>query len=291
SPVLVDARDDKTEVVVEGDRALDVLDMDERDQPVDPLPWRRHHRVRGARTVCQRFVHPSRSSLTKREPPSDLVRWQLPDLVLRELDGHAVRLDLRDRADRDRHLPSSPEVAALEHEVGDLIVVVDEEPVDVAYVVTVLRHHVAGAPNLDLALRDAVVQDAGVPAEAGGPGEALALVVRQREDAGDADVPIGIARRRLVELEVRELLDLRHLEHLARGAVKLDLGAVAGTGVLDRDEVRLAVAVARLDHEVRDALLDRIDHQVRELADDLVRAANLPAELEPHEGLLGDAGG
>src|SRR5262249_42235356 len=117
----------------------------------------------------------------------------LSDLVLREIDGHGVRLDLGDGADRDRHLPSPPEMTTLEHEVRDLIVIVDEEPVDIADVVTVLRHHVARTPDLDLPFWNAVVDDPDVRAEAGGAGEALALVVRQGKHASDADIPVGVA--------------------------------------------------------------------------------------------------
>ena len=48
---------------------------------------------------------------------------EFADLVLREREGDRVVVDVRDRADRDRHLPLAPQVAALQHEVRDRVVV------------------------------------------------------------------------------------------------------------------------------------------------------------------------
>jgi hypothetical protein len=82
---------------------------------------------------------------------------------------------------------------------------------------------------------------------------------------------------------------VRELLHLGRGARERDLVAAA-LGELDRDEMALARAVLRPDDEVRHALLDRIDHEVGELADDLVGAADRSAELQSHHAMIESRG-
>jgi hypothetical protein len=100
-------------------------------------------------------------------------------------------------------LRGDPRGAALEHEVRDLIVVIDEESVHVARVLAVGRDHAARAPNLDFALRNAVVGEcdvlpeiADILAESRGL-VSRALVVRESKDVLDADVPLVVADRNL----------------------------------------------------------------------------------------------
>ena len=88
----------------------------------------------------------------------DAVGLERPDLVLGEREHDRVGLHARDRADRDHDLTLAPQVAVLEHEVSDVVVVVDDEAVDVAEVMPVRRRDRARAADLDLALRDAVVR-------------------------------------------------------------------------------------------------------------------------------------
>jgi hypothetical protein len=57
--------------------------------------------------------------------------------LTRQAQRDFVAFDPGDRADRDQHLAPLPWVTLLEHDVGDQLVIVDEESVDVAEVVAV----------------------------------------------------------------------------------------------------------------------------------------------------------
>src|SRR5215217_5558546 len=221
--------------------------------------------------------------------PAHLVLREVADLVLRQPDRDGVGIDAGDEVDRDRDLAPAPEVAPLQHEVRD-VVAVDEEAVDLAEVMAVGAGDAARASDLDLALRDAVVDDADLLlVSAGETSPEAAVVVRQGEDLLDPDVPLGVADGRLADAQVREVLDVRELPHLLRAAPKRDLTpVVARDGLLDRDEMEpLVGAVVRLDHEMRHALLDRVDDHVGELSDHLaVAGPNGISELEAHRGMV-----
>jgi hypothetical protein len=62
---------------------------------------------------------------------------ELADLVLRERQRDRVRVNTSNCADRDRHFPLAPQMASFENEVGDGVLAVDEEPVDVAEAVAI----------------------------------------------------------------------------------------------------------------------------------------------------------
>ena len=62
---------------------------------------------------------------------------EVADLVLRERQRDRVRVDPSNRAHRDRHFPLAPQMASFENEVGDGVLAVDEEPVDMANVVAI----------------------------------------------------------------------------------------------------------------------------------------------------------
>jgi hypothetical protein len=62
---------------------------------------------------------------------------ELADLLLRERQRDRVRINASNSAHRDRHLALAPQVASFENEVGDGVLAVDEEPVDVADVVAI----------------------------------------------------------------------------------------------------------------------------------------------------------
>src|SRR5262245_24086948 len=145
----------------------------------------------------------------------------------------------------------------------------------------------ARPPDLDLALRHAVV----VHAEVGvglAPIRAYAVVetgvVRHREDFLDADVPLGILGRALAKPEVGELLDSLERLRLVEGALQLDLAllVVSALRQLDRHQPPPSLALRRLDHEMRHALLERVDDDVRQLAEYAVSAADAIADLEAH---------
>src|SRR5262245_23280592 len=120
-------------------------------------------------------------------------RREFADLVLRETERDRVGIDVRYGIDRDRHLSPAPEMAALEHEVRDRVVVADEEPVHLAELMAVSGRDLARAPNLDLSLRDPVVGQRDVRVVPGGQGfvagTAGIAVVGLRKDALDTDLP------------------------------------------------------------------------------------------------------
>ena len=75
---------------------------------------------------------------------------------------------------------------------------------------------------------------------------------------------------------------------LVHGALQLDLAllAVSALRQLDGHQPRLSLVLLRLDDEMRHALLERIDDDVRELAVHPVGAADAIANLEAHLSLL-----
>jgi hypothetical protein len=75
--------------------------------------------------------------LERARPAPDRHWRQRAHFVLRQAQCDCVGLDPGDRADRNQHFAPLPRVSLLEHDVGDQLVVVDEEPVDVAEVVAV----------------------------------------------------------------------------------------------------------------------------------------------------------
>ena len=98
---------------------------------------------------------------------------------------------------------------------------------------------------------------------------ALAAVVRMREHALDTDVPLRILVRHFADAEVGVLLHELEAACLFCGAGKSEcrrLPLLDGCE-LDRREPRLAVIVMRLDDQVSDGPLRRIDDDVGELAE------------------------
>ena len=74
---------------------------------------------------------------------------------------------------------------------------------------------------------------------------------------------------------------------LVQGALQLDLAllVVSALRQLDGHQPRLSLALLRLDHEMRHALLERVDDDVRQLAVHPVGAADAIADLEAHVSL------
>ena len=71
---------------------------------------------------------------------------------------------------------------------------------------------------------------------------------------------------------------------LVQAALQLDLAlpAVCDLRQLDRHEPRLSLASLRPDHEMRHALLERVDDDIPQLAVRPVGAADAIADLEAH---------
>src|SRR5436190_8483130 len=153
----------------------------------------------------------------------------------------------------------------------------------------VRRDDGARPPDLDLALRHPVVVHAHVGVELArirayvGTG-----VVRHREDVLDADVPVGVLGGALSEPEVGELVHGLEPVRLVQAALQLDLALLVFPALrqLDRHQPRLSLALLRLDDEMRHALLERVDDDVRQLAVHPVGAADTIANLEAHVSLL-----
>ena len=142
----------------------------------------------------------------------------------------------------------------------------------------------ARPPDLDLALRHAVVVDGHVGVE---PARIRVLadttgVIRHREDILDADVPVGILGGVLSEPEVGGLVHGLEPLRLVQRALQLDLAllVVSALRQLDGHQPRLSLAVFRPDYEMRYALLERIDDDVRQFTVHPVGAADAIADLE-----------
>src|SRR4051794_35372443 len=153
----------------------------------------------------------------------------------------------------------------------------------------VRRDDGARPPDLDLALRHPVVVHAHVGVELARIRAYVGIgVVRHREDVLDADVPVGVLGRTLPEPEVGELVHRLEPLRLVQGALQLDLALLVIPALRqpDRHQPRLSLAVLRLDDEMRDALVERVDDDVRQLAVHPVGAADAIADLEAHLSLL-----
>ena len=149
---------------------------------------------------------------------------------------------------------------------------------------------VARPPDLDLALGDSVVRHGdvrvvvdrhGVVANA----EAAAGVVRMREHALDTDVPLRILVRHFAEPEVRVLLHKLEAARLFDGTAKSEGRRLPLLGAceVDRHEPRLAMIVVRLDDQVGDGPLRRIDDDVGELTEEPVGAAHGATQFQTHD--------
>src|SRR4029079_11034185 len=131
------------------------------------------------------------------------------------------------------------------------------------------RNDGASPPDLDLALWHAVVIDGHVGVElARIRAYVEAGVVRQREDILDTDVPVGVLGGALSEPEVGSLVHGLEPLRLVQCALQLDLAlpAVSALRPADWYPARLPLAVLRPDDELRHALLERVDDDVRQLA-------------------------
>jgi hypothetical protein len=84
------------------------------------------------RLVRTRIAAPAQVCSTVSAVSADADGGEGADLVLGQRDVHHVALDPGDGPDRDGDLLSSPEVAALEDEVRDVLVRVDQEAVHLA---------------------------------------------------------------------------------------------------------------------------------------------------------------
>jgi hypothetical protein len=180
-------------------------------------------------------------------------------------------------------------MAALEHDVRDLAVAVDKEPVDASETMAVARRQLARSPDLDLSFGDAVVchRDVAVIVDVRFAKAGVA-VVRNGEHVLDPDVPVGIVGRELAQPEIRELLHRGHLMGVLERATKRDGGmaVVRGRGEVDRDQARESVPVVWRDDQMRDVARDRVDDDIGELAEAAVGAANRSAEFQFHDPFL-----
>src|SRR5271170_7162355 len=88
----------------------------------------------------------------------EVYRWQVLDVLLGDAEPDAVTC-LRDRADRDGHLPAPPQVPLLEQHMGDVAAAaIDDEALNLADV-AVSGMHVLAAAYGHLAQRDRVIGD------------------------------------------------------------------------------------------------------------------------------------
>jgi hypothetical protein len=218
----------------------------------------------------------------------DRPRLELLDLVLGDAERYPVALDPLGGADRDHDLALAPEMPVLEHEVGDVLLVVDEESLDVSQVSAVGRAHRAASAELDLALRDPVPDDRRVlvirdrPQSGVDPAGRERPVIGQRVSLFDADLVVGILDGELADPEISgalhplQLLDLLAAAGKVQGGVGLRMGRLCER---DRDDPGEIVAVVRLDHQMRHPPRRRVDHDIGELQLDAVSAADRLAEL------------
>ncbi len=184
-------------------------------------------------------------------------------------------------------------MATHEQQLGDAPVAVDDEPFDAAEIVGVGGGDAAAAAELDLALGDAVVDEAHVRIDDGPEHGVVAGAQVRLDDGGlDADVPAGVLGAELAQSQVGELLD---------GGQPLDVRGVARephvAGVRrpadqrERDEAGAGVLLAVVDDEVRDRRAGRVDDDVGDAADLAVAAGHGHAELEPASRLGDRIGG
>src|SRR5436190_10108169 len=164
-----------------------------------------------------------------------------------------------------------------------LVVVADHEAVHVADDLAVGGDDVAGAADLRLALRDAVVGHAEVLVVGRHVAADVGVAqVRRGEHLLDADVPVRVLDRDVAEPKVLELLHRLEAACLVDSAGQANLLVTGRSREADGHEPRGARRLPRPDHQVRDALGGGVDDQIRELAEAAVRAADRRAELETH---------
>ena len=115
-------------------------------------------------------------------------------------------------------------------------------------------------------------------------GVAESGVVRQREDVLDTDVPVGVLGGALAEPEEGGLTHGLEPLRLVQGALQFDLALflVSALRQPDGHQQPLSLVLLGLDHEMRHALLERVDNDVRQLAVRPVGAADAIADLESH---------
>src|SRR5207342_2642136 len=90
------------------------------------------------------------------------------DLVLRQHERHRISRDAGNGVDRNSDLAPPQEVTTLEHDVRDPVTGVDEKDVDMAEPVIVGGEDLAGAADLDVPLRNAVIGDRNIGVEVPG---------------------------------------------------------------------------------------------------------------------------
>jgi hypothetical protein len=212
------------------------------------------------------------------------------DLVLGQVERDRIGRDASHGPDRNRDLAATEEVTAFEHDVRNPVVAVDHEAADVAEPATISRDDLAGASDLDLPLRNAVVDDPDMGVEV----ERIVAetgVIRLREDGFDAHVPGGVGERELAEAQVGELLNRRETVEILRGAAESDdgPGLAVGAGELDGHEPGETVAAVRRDDEMRDAPPRRVDYDVGEFPEQAVAAVHRAPEFQSHDQVLSNA--
>src|SRR6266566_6794583 len=183
-------------------------------------------RVRRVRLLLLVRRHPEAGTLAppEREPAMNTVRRELADLTFGERNRDCVGLHLLDGADGDRDLASPPQMTPFQNEVGDLLVVVDGEPADVANILPFARHDAAGAPELDFTFRDAVEDNADVLLDERRLEHSGSLEVGKCQHIRGPHVPVEICNGRLSKPEIREFVHAREGAELLLGTAQGDLG-------------------------------------------------------------------
>src|SRR6266576_3583594 len=146
------------------------------------------------------------------------------NLTLGERNRDCVGLQLLDGAYGDRDLSSPPQMTPFQNEVGDLLVVVDGEPANVANILPFARHDAAGAPELDFTFRDAVEDNADVLLDERRLEHSGSLEVGKCQHIRGPHVPIEICNGRLSEPEIREFVHARKGAELLPCTAQVDLG-------------------------------------------------------------------
>jgi len=175
----------------------------------------------------------------------------------------------------------------LEQEMADPVLVVHNESVDMSEMMTVRRDHGTRSADLDLVLRDSVVdlghvrfvadrlyarsEDAGREA----------FVIRQDQDVGDPDFPLGIFDGEFAESQIGRLLNRLELTEISDRAVERDPGvrSFMRLRTVDRDKPREVVATMWLHDQMGHAPSDRIDDDIRQLAEGPIRAVDCATEI------------
>ena len=176
----------------------------------------------------------------------------------------------------------------LEHEVRDVVVVIDHEAVDVSEVMLVRRRDRARAPDLHVTLRDAVVlpHDVVVVGDRRCADGVETLVVGLAEHLLDSYLPVWVLDGEFTEPQVGGLVHSFQLADFRDGAVQYDRPVCffAGSRPFDGDEPGRVARAVGLHDEMRHAPGRRVDHHIGQLADCAVGATDRAAEVEPHDG-------